>query len=165
MPCACRVPIPDYPSNAAWGPILWTLLHGIAEKAQAGLYPVEEARQWVRFIKQTGEILPCDQCREHYVRYSQTNPLTQFTDIPYTLLKTKVKTWFWQLHADIRAEYGKEVLPYDQLTATYGSVNLQDMFWRLEPVIKTAFQLKGMGMNKWVAWIKEFKMLRANLGV
>jgi hypothetical protein len=80
------------------------------------------------------------------------------------MLKTSIKTWLWQLHADIRTEYGKEVLPYDQLEVTYGKVNLQDQLWRLEPVIKQAVQIKGYGLMKWQAWVKSFKMLRAILG-
>jgi hypothetical protein len=97
-------------------------------------------------------------------RYTKEHPLTHFSTIPYSLLKTAVKTWFWQLHTDIRTEYGSEVLPYDQLEATYGSVNLQDLYWRLEPVIKKTIDVKGMGLMKWINWNKDFKMLRATLG-
>jgi len=165
MPCACRVPTPDYPANAAWGPILWSILHGLAERAGSGSIPADEVREWIRFLKETGDMLPCDECRAHYVRYSQQNPFTQFAKIPYTMLKGAVKTWLWQLHADIRTEYGKDVLPYDDLTATYGKVNFQDLFWRLEPVIKKTIELKGYGLTRWTNWIKSFKMLRATLGV
>ena len=164
MPCACRVPVPDYPANAAWGPILWTILHGIAEKAQRAALPADEVREWQRFLKATGEMLPCEMCQSHFVQYSKQNPITHFAEIPYSMLKTSIKTWLWQLHADIRTEYGKEVLPYDQLEATYGHVNLQDQLWRLEPVIKQAVQIKGYGLMKWQAWVKSFKMLRATLG-
>ena len=165
MPCACRVPTPDYPANAAWGPILWQILHGLAEKAGKASLPADEVREWIRFIKATGEVLPCDECRAHFLRYTKEHPLTHFSTIPYSLLKTAVKTWFWQLHSDIRSEYGKEVLPYDQLEATYGSVNLQDLYWRLEPVIKKTIDVKGMGLMKWITWNKDFKMLKATLGV
>ena len=48
MPCACRVPTPDYPANAAWGPILWQILHGIAEKAGRAPIPADEVREWIQ---------------------------------------------------------------------------------------------------------------------
>ena len=165
MPCACRVPVPDYPSNAAWGPILWKILHCMAEKAQGASIPADEIREWQKFIRLTGEMLPCDECREHFLLYTKEHPLTHFAEIPYNVLRTAIKTWFWQLHADIRTDYGLSVLPYDQLTATYGSENLQDLFWRLEPVIQQTINIKGMGLMKWIHWNKSFKMLRANLGV
>ena len=165
MPCACRVPIPDYPANAEWGPILWNILHGLAEKAGQASLPADEVREWQTFLKATGEVLPCDECRKHYHQYTHANPLTQFANVPYTSLKTSVKTWLWQLHADIRTEYGHPVLPYDDLTATYGSVDIQDLFWRLEPVIKTTIVIKGMGYMKWTKWVNAFRMLRSTLGV
>jgi len=164
MPCACRVPVPEYPSNAAWGPILWSILHGLAEKAGKAPLPVDEVREWQTFLKATGEMLPCDECRAHYIEYTKANPLTHFATVPYESLKTSVKTWLWQLHSDIRTEYGKPVLPYDELEATYGSANLQDLFWRLEPVIKKTIDIKGMGLMKWITWNNRFKMLRSTLG-
>ena len=164
MPCACRVPVPDYPANAEWGPILWSILHGLAEKAGQASLPLDEVREWQKFLKATGEMLPCDECRQHYLVYTKDNPLTQIETVPYSSLKTSVKTWLWQLHADIRIEYGKSVLPYDQLPATYGSVNFQDLFWRLEPVIKKTIEIKGMGLMKWIAWNNRFKMLKSTLG-
>jgi len=126
--------------------------------------PADEIREWQTFLKATGEMLPCDECRAHYLQYIKTNPLTQIAAVPYSSLKTSVKTWLWQLHADIRTEYGKPVLPYEDLEATYGSVNLQDLFWRLEPVIKKTIDIKGMGLMKWITWNNRFKMLRATLG-
>jgi hypothetical protein len=190
MPCACRVPIPDYPSNAAWGPLFWLILHGLAEKAGQGTMfgsgsGADEVREWQRFLKATGETLPCDECRAHFLNYTAANPLillppgqesavvlplkgaplTHFAEVPYQSLKTAVKTWLWQLHNDIRVEYGHTPLPFDQLTPLYAGVNLQDLFWRLEPVMKNAINIKGMGGMKWQAWVKSFKMLRAILGV
>jgi hypothetical protein len=165
MPCACRVPVPEYPSNAEWGPILWTILHGLAEHAGQGLSfssASEEFRAWQRFLKAIGDVLPCDQCRTHYQGYLQANPLTQ---IPPELLKSKLKTWFWELHSEIRNEYGKSVLPYEELEATYKNVNFQDLFWRLEPILKRAIDQKGMGLFKWTTWTKEFKLLKAILGL
>ena len=168
MPCACRVPVPDYPANAAWGPIFWQILHGLAEKAGQGANfgsGPDEVREWQRFLKATGDALPCDECRLHYQRYTALNPIAHFSEVPYSSLKTAVKTWLWQLHNDIREEYGHPLLPYEQLTPLYGSINLQDAFWRLEPVMKSAISIKGMGLMKWQAWVKSFKMLRAILGV
>jgi len=167
MPCSCQVPIPDYPANAAWGPILWQILHGFAERAGQGsaFGAGDEAREWQKFIKATGEMLPCEECRDHFVKYTSSNPLTQFTEIPSSLLKTKVKSWFWQIHTDIVTEYNKEVLPYEQLESVYSKVNLQDLYWRLEPVIKQAINVKGMGIMKWMNWKKEFTMLKAILGI
>lgn len=165
MPCACQIPVPQYPDTADWGPILWTILHGLAEKAQRAGMPADEVREWQKFVKLTGEMLPCDRCRAHYQAYSKTHPLTQFADVPYSQLKTTIKTWFWTLHNEVNIENGKPVFAYEDLETTYANVNFQDQFWRLEPIIKKAINIQGMGLLTYMNWVKSFKMLRAILYV
>ena len=58
MPCACQIPVPQYPDTADWGPILWRILHGLAERAGKASLPADEIREWQKFIKLTGEMLP-----------------------------------------------------------------------------------------------------------
>ena len=165
MPCACQIPTPKYPDTADWGPILWTILHGLAEKAGANLQPIDEVREWQKFVTLTGEMLPCEHCRAHYSAYSKTHPVTQFAVVPYSSLRTSIKTWFWELHNEVNTSAGKPVFNYDELTSTYGSVSFYDLFYRLEPVIKKAIQLSGVSLMKWMNWVKSFKMLKANLGL
>jgi hypothetical protein len=165
MPCACQVPTPKYPETADWGPILWTILHGLAEKAGANLQPVDEIREWQKFITLTGEMLPCEQCRAHYSTFLKENPVTRLSEIPYSALRIYVKSWFWTLHNEVNTDNGKPVFDYDALTSTYGSVSFYDLYFRLEPVIKKAIQLSGVSLMKWMNWVKSFKMLRANMGI
>jgi hypothetical protein len=161
MPCSCQIPVPHYPDNAEWGPILWSILHGLAERAGTGINRADEIREWQRLLKVTGEMLPCDRCREHYKQYSQQNPTSSFNTSPN--LNTSVKTWLWNLHNEVNKEYGKPEYPYEDLTPTYKSVNLQDLFWRLDPVIKKSIQLNGISLMKWTTWIHSFKMMRSIL--
>lgn len=163
MPCACQVPVPNYPENAEWGPILWEILHGIAECAGRAVLPDDEVREWQKFVKLTGDILPCDKCRPHYAAYLKLHPATHFAKIPYSSLKTSVKTFFWELHNEVNTDNGKPVFSYDDLPARYNKVNLQDLFWRLDPVMKKTIQLNGISLLKWTNWIHSFKMMRAIL--
>ena len=165
MPCACQIPVPQYPDTADWGPIMWSILHGFAEKSQRSALPADEVREWQKFLKLTGEVLPCEKCRGHYARYSKDNPLTHFAEVPYSSLKTAVKTWLWTLHNEVNVENGKPVFLYDDLTSKYGDVSIQDLFWRLDPVMKKAIQLNGVSYQKYFCWIYSFKMLKAVLGV
>lgn len=166
MPCACQIPVPQYPDNAEWGPILWSILHGLAEKSgRASALCNDEIREWQKLLKLTGEMLPCDKCRDHLKRYSSQNPTSFFSTVPYSSFKTSIKTWLWRLHNEINAENGKPAFDYDQLEATYGSVNLQDLLWRLDPVMKKAIHLNGISLMKWTNWVYTFKMLRSVLGV
>ncbi len=165
MPCACQIPTPKYPETADWGPILWTILHGLAGRAGANLQPIDEVREWQKFVTLTGEMLPCDHCRAHYSQYLKTNPVTQFAEVPYSFLRTSVKTWFWALHNEVNTDNNKPVFDFDALTSAYTHINFNDFFYRLEPIIKKAIQLSGVSLMKWMKWVKSYRMLRANMGV
>ena len=165
MPCACLIPVPNYPDTADWGPILWNILHGLAQKAGRGFLLVDEVREWQRFIKLTGEMLPCDICRGHYQKYLKENPATVLTGYSVTQINTWVKNFFWNLHNNVNVSKNLPIFPYADLDTTYGSVDLTDQLYRLNPVIKTAIQLSGVPYMKWTMWVSSFKMLRSIMAV
>jgi len=164
MPCACLIPVPAYPETSDWGPILWTILHGIAEQSQKSILPLDELREWPKFLKLTGDILPCDKCRAHYQRYLHSHPFTP-TQQTYGTLKEWIKRWFFNLHNEINTENGKPIFLYEDLETTYKNVDFRDMIWRLEPVMKKAIQLNGIGIFKWRNWLNSLIMLRASLAI
>ncbi len=165
MPCACTIPVPKYPETADWGPILWILLHGLAEKAGQAALPADEIREWQKFLKVTNDMLPCDKCRTHFGAFLKANPATALNTIPYLQVKTWIRSWFYTLHNEINADTGKPIYPFDQLAINYASVNFQDGFWRLEPIMKRAMEPSGVSLLKWSAWVHSFKMLRSILSV
>lgn len=166
MPCACQIPVPQYPDTADWGPILWHILHGLAERAGSAAIPMDEVREWPKLIQATGQMLPCDKCRAHFSAFTNSHPLTQFSNVPYSQIKTSAKTWFWELHNQVNQDNNKPLFAYEDLAVVYGErINFQDLFWRLEPVIKKAIQLSGVPLMKWMNWVKSFKMMRAILAV
>lgn len=165
MPCACKIPVPDYPDNADWGPLFWALLHGFAEKSGRAPIPADEGITWQKLLKATAEVLPCDKCRAHFAVYLKQHPPTLFTQIPYSDLKRQVKTWLLNIHNEINQENKKPVFAFEDLEAKYKDVNFQDTFWRLEPVLKKAIQFSGVGLMKWTVWVAHFKMMRSVLGV
>lgn len=159
------IPVPKYPETADWGPILWTLLHGLAEKAGQASLPADEIREWQKFLKTTNEMLPCDKCRVHFSAFLKANPAIALNTIPYTQVKIWIRSWFYTLHNEINVQNGKAVYPFAQLQIDYQLVNFQDLFWRLEPILKKAIELSGVSLLKWTAWVHSFKMMRAILGV
>lgn len=161
MPCACQIPVPDYPSTTDWGPILWSLLHGLAQKAGSSILPDDEVREWQKFLKATGDILPCDNCRVHYQQYSNTHPLTQIKTMSKPDMKVFIKTWVWTLHNEVNMRNQKPIFAFPDLDTTYSSVNFQDQLWRLDPIMKRAIQLNGVSLLKWTTWLHSYKMLKS----
>jgi hypothetical protein len=161
MPCSCQVPVPDYPATADWGPVLWRIIHGLAERAERSFDRMDEIREWVKFIRATGDMLPCDICRKHFKEYTHQHPLTQLAILPQGQVKPWIKNWVWHLHNEINTGIGKEVFPYEDLETTYSKIDLTDQLYRLTPIIKKAIDLSGVPFLKWSMWIASFKMLRS----
>ena len=159
MPCACKKNVPDYPGTEEWGPLMWKLLHGLAEKIGKSKNVNEELREWKRLLTHTGDIIPCDVCKKHYKEVLRHNPVDQIikmdTDVAYTF----IRTWLWTLHNEINVENGKPELPYTDLSPLYSTVDLRDTLWRLEPVMKVAIMKSGVGYISWMKWSTSFKMI------
>ena len=164
MPCACQIPVPNYPETADWGPILWKILHGLAERAGQGIIKADEIREWQKFIKVTGDMLPCDICRGHYATFLKANPTSQLTSLTPTQTNTWVKSFFWNLHNQVNSSRGLPIYPYADLSI-YSTVNFTDLLYQLTPVIKKAITLSGVPYMTWTAWVNSFKMLRSILAV
>ena len=165
MPCACQAPVPKYPETADWGPSLWTLLHGLGERAGQGIMAADEVREWQKFIKATGDMLPCDHCRAHYARFFAVNPPTQLNTVAVGMLRPWVRSWFYTLHNEVNVENKKPSFDFSLLAPTYAKVNFTEMYLRLEPIMKKAIQLSGVSLLKWTTWVHSFKMLRSILSV
>jgi alpha-L-arabinofuranosidase len=165
MPCACQIPVPNYPGTADWGPILWKILHGLAQKAGQGIILADEIREWQKFFRLTGEMIPCDVCKAHYQQYLKEHPTMVLAGYSTTQINTWVKSWYWNLHNNVNTSKGVPVFPFSELDTTYGNVNFTDQLYRLTPVIKNAIQMSGVPFLKWTAWVSSFKMMRSILAV
>jgi len=168
MPCACRVPFELYPDSVEWGPLLWTLLHGLAErsgKPVTHLYAEDERRAWVHFFKETGEIIPCPACREHYQQYLAQHPIHQLKEIPIGQLHNWVREWFWEVHEWVNETLGKPPFPKENLAITYGNTDLRTGLKRLEAPMKRAIMLSGNQFKKFADWKSRFIMILSILGI
>ena len=157
MPCACKKDIPDYPGTEEWGPLVWNILHGLAEKM--GNANAEELREWKRLLTFTADVLPCDVCKKHYKEVLLQHPIGGILKMDGVIAATFVKTWLWTLHNEINVGNGKPELPFTELSVLYGAIDIRDMFWRLEPVMKLALTKSGMGYISWLKWVASAKML------
>lgn len=168
MPCACKKPVETYPENTDWGPLFWTVLHGLAE--YAGRVPVDmlrgdERRAWIGLMTSLGQTLPCDKCRSHYSEWLSSRPVQGLQDMPYADVSLWIRTWFWALHNAVNARNQKDAFPFEQLTATYKGKNITESWKRLDPVIKRAITLNGISLNPWKKWLNFVRTLQGIYGI
>ena len=163
MPCNCIVDKPTYPQNEEWGPLLWTLLHILAEKAgrqENIITRGDESRAWPLFLKTLPSALPCPFCRDHLQDYLQKNPFSLPMD--YNEWKVYIPMYFYQVHESVNKRLGKPSFSFSDLSKTYSDVGqLKSVMDRLEKLVAKAIQMGGLSLFHWRAWLKHYTMLRA----
>jgi len=167
MPCSCIVDRPTYPQNDEWGPILWWILHTMAEyagKQESSLQIQDEQRIWPLFQKALNDSIPCPFCREHYKEWMIINPFVLPEN--YNEWNTYVRVWFWSLHESVNHRLTKPSFPFEQLSSTYTTPSaLTYKFTQLDTLQQRAIQMGGVSLLKWNEWKKQFRMLRSSYGI
>lgn len=168
MPCSCMIPIPNFPTNCEWGPIIWRLLHGLADRYGSLVSPLFEKEQimnWPILIIETQKVLPCKECREHYGKYlSLHNP-----NILKTFTPEKQKLWvqnfFFNLHNEINIQNNKPTLDFDQLHDLYKNENFFFDLKHFEKLLVIVFRYNEVTFIAWKNWLKHFKTIQSIYGI
>jgi hypothetical protein len=168
MPCACKLPLEIYPDAVEWGPILWKLLHGLSEKSGRPLTPLyaeEERRAWLTFFKQTGDIIPCSACKEHFEMYLKEHPVDELKHMNLQNIHDWIRRWFWELHEWVNDTLKKPSFPFENLTPTYGAVNLRITLKQFEMPMKKAIEISGYNNKKFIDWKSKYIRMLSLYGV
>jgi Erv1 / Alr family len=167
MPCACKAPLDKYPETADWGPIMWRVLHGLAERAgrqPTAILQQDEIRLWIQLISSLKQTIPCDICADHYGRWLADHPPSVLSTMAYKDTATWIQHYFWELHTEINEGNEKPVFRFEDLRAFYKDVNLTESWKALEPVMKRAIQLNGISLLPWRKWLGFVRMLQGLYG-
>jgi hypothetical protein len=168
MPCACKNPQPDYPETANWGPILWKILHALAErggKTFAPSFREDERRQWQNIIPLLPKIIPCPDCRNHAEAWILLNPITALKTLSESEMYDWLTDWFYRFHENVNQRIGKPSFDKAMLSQTYGSISIAGAMRRLKPFIETAIRLSGITILPWQKWTGYVVMLSSYYGI
>ena len=167
MPCSCQKPEPDYPESDQWGPVLWTILHALAQKAGKAIFPSfndDEKRQWIQIIELLPKMIPCAMCRAHCEEWIAANPIKIISSLSGDDLNAWVIDWFYRFHENVNARVGKPSFDKALLGPTYNSVSVQGVMKTLKPFIETAIRLTGITLLPWNKWTKHVTFLLSYYG-
>ena len=147
MPCSCTLPAELYPDGEEWGPILWKILHGIAERVGTTgtpLYEADERRALTKWFYAVGKTIPCPSCKEHYEVYLKENPINDsIKTLPMSELRPYVKRWWWELHNWVNESLKKPLFDYETLTDTYKGARIRAAMNGLDVPMKRAIRVRG----------------------
>lgn len=169
MPCACRVPWETYPEASVWGPIVWKILHGVAERVGStsfSLYHADERRLLISLFKSLGKMIPCPTCKEHYAAYTKENDFeAPIKTLSYWDLNEYVRRYVWDLHNWVNQSNNKPEFPFDQLTPIYKGTNIRAAIKELRQPLELAIQLSGNQILAYQEFSKHLTMLLSLYGV
>lgn len=147
MGCKCKVPPVPVPGNDQWGPLLWTILHGMAERAGIPSRIAEEVRNWEFLFQRLAKAIPCDVCRDHYKAYLGAHPPVLPTTAPE--LRAYLRLWWWELHENVNARTGKAAFPFADVESTYRGVGIAAANRQLRELAK---RLASAGVVPLLSW-------------
>jgi hypothetical protein len=153
MGCKCRNKPVFAPENMEWGPVFWTLLHGMAEKA--GTAPMvglqaDELRAWKTILTTLPKALACEDCRTHLNAYVLSHPI----NIPdkHSDLRKYVRSYLYHLHESVNKRLKKETFSSDDLGMVYKGIDLRKTFEVLNVVVKRSIQATAVPLLSWNNW-------------
>ena len=152
MVCSCKKakPAPELPSDLEWGPTLWTLLHTLAEKSGNSKKANAQQYAWTYLINNLHNIIPCFECREHFLEYKKSYPFPDILQLPYDTLRVSIRTWLWKLHEHVNKEKGIiSDVSTDCLAELYGNVNPTQAYYNLKAVLTKFFKTNLISIIHW----------------
>jgi hypothetical protein len=168
MPCSCQLPPEIYPDAADWGPLLWTILHGMAEKVGTTPFPMyynDERRALVKFYQAVAKMIPCPSCKEHYEVYLKEHPVDKaFLELPYEEIGPYARGWFWELHNWVNESHKKPLLPLEDVSALYKGADLRLTLKKFNAPMTKAIRIRGQQLLCYNEFVKWFTMLCAIYG-
>ncbi len=117
------------PKNSEWGPVLWEMLHGAAEKI--GRTPIksiadDQRREMILVLRYVEVVMPCAMCRGHYREWRVKHPIDRLPE-DMVAFKAAVREWLFNLHQEINDSRDlARVMTLGDLEDRYGSVNLKE---------------------------------------
>ena len=157
-----------YPDASEWGPLLWRILHGLAEKSGAAVTPMyydDERRALIQLFKALSKTIPCPSCKDHYDTYLRLHAVEKpIMEIQYDFLRTYVRTWFWELHNWVNESYGKPLFDQKDLTPTFKGVNIRLALKELDVPMKRAIRVRGGGLAGYNDFVKYVNILLSLYG-
>jgi hypothetical protein len=158
------LPIETYgiPKNSEWGPLLWQMLHGCAEKlgraANHSLF-LDQRREMIFVLRDVENVMPCALCRNHYKTWRVKRPIDQFPETQAEF-REAVRMWLYDLHEDVNQSRGivSAVTP-EILGPMYGGYDLKELGRQFAFLLNRALRLRAVEREHMVRFNTHYAFL------
>ena len=148
-----------------WGPKFWKVLHTLAECSgglQSPILQNDEADIWKILLKAQGFVMPCLQCKDHYLKYRLYNSIPDLRKIINQERKKFLTHWLWECHTRVNRETQKESLPEEELGQLYMNRTIRSDIEELYSMFTIGLQQKQLqreDTHRWKMCITRLQIL------
>lgn len=143
------LPIETYgiPKNYEWGPLLWQMLHGAAEKlgraTNSSLF-MDQRREMIFVLRDVEAVMPCQLCRNHYKDWRTRHPIDRFPE-SQAEFREAVRQWLFELHEEVNSTHGvSSGLLIDQLGPMYSGYDLKELGKQFDFLTNRSIRLRAV---------------------
>jgi hypothetical protein len=141
------IPIETYgvPKNSEWGPLLWQMLHGVAEKlgrAPSQSIFMDQRREMIFVLRDVEAVMPCQLCRNHYKDWRSRFPIDKFPETQKEF-REAVRGWLYSLHEEVNmGNGGKSGVTLESLGPMYSGYDLKELGKQFDFLLQRCLRLK-----------------------
>jgi hypothetical protein len=150
-----------------WGPVYWTVLHTFTEltgKKNNINADNEESYLWDYILRELGNVLPCNECRNHYTQYYASNMPFFIINAQFEEKRNKLREWLYALHLLTPRLSNCLVPTLEEMPEKYSllEVNLQEEIKKMYDIFNAGVSqgiINGMKMYTFKSKIELMKIL------
>lgn len=150
--------------NKEWGPILWRLLHGMAEcvgTPKAHLIANDEVHELILCLRDIETIMPCAMCRSHYRAWRKDHPLEAMANLRGVPLREAIRSWLFKLHENVNQRRGvASGLTLEDMPRLYGSVPIRDVWLEYTKHIQGTLDIRQVSVAALQNFGRHFTLFR-----
>ena len=155
-------------TTSDWGPLIWKILHCMAERTGLSgnrLIDADQANDFEFILVNLGNIIPCKTCQTHFRAYLISHkPVLK--GLKNDILRTTVISWLFNLHNHVRIILGQstDLQTIEQCSVLYtGCVVTEDMVNTMHDILNYAVKLRIIRRDEFIRWMMVFNRLRLAL--
>ena len=150
-----------------WGPILWKYMHCLIQRiGHSGntIMDTDQAMYLEYMLHNLGNILPCQECQGHAVRYISQNPPPVLKGQYGVNLRRTAQTWLFTFHNSVRSMKNQPILvnSLEQLESEYADCFIaQCEFSLLSDSVAYGVRHGWVRVDIWRKWYSNSEKMRA----
>jgi hypothetical protein len=154
-------------NTRAWGPVYWNVLHTFVELTgfkNTVHSDSEESYLWDYILRELGDVLPCFECRMHYMEYYMSNMPFFLNSLRYEEKRNKLREWLYILHSRTPHLSDCHVPTLEEISAKYSltEINLHEEIRKMYDFFNAGVSqgiINGMKMFTFKSKIELMKIL------